>query len=185
MLSADSELEEAVAPVNRSPPKAKAKAGGLRVAIPGETISEAAAILGGCHGAGCEEEQEGLDVVSGLISGIAANIADQALESVKQEKARYSSSGDHATESTASSGEAPASSTTRPAGGSRKQEEMTNISRELKQQPTKQQLTVDVDCAISTDVGVTVTPMGKLRQTCTPNSRYGSGGAVDLVQRAQ
>jgi len=190
MLSADSELEEAVAPVNRSPPKAKAKASGLRVAIPGETISEAAAVLGGCHGAGCEEEQEGLDVVSGLISGIAANIADQAVASVKKEKARYSTSGDHAAESTASSGEAPALSTARPVGGSPKQEEMKKVSRELKQQPLeqqplKQQLTVDVDCAISSDIGVTVTPMGKLRQTCTPNSRYGRGGAVDAVHRAQ
>jgi hypothetical protein len=183
MLSADSELETPVAPVNRSPPKAKAKAGGLSVAIPGETISEAAAVLGGCHGAGCEEEQEGLDVVSGLISGIAANIADQAVASVKMEKARVSSSGHRAAESNADEG--ASLSTTQTAEGCAKKDKVTKIDPQLKQQPLKQQLTVDVDCAISTNVGVTVTPMGKLRQTCTPNSRYGSGGAADVIQQIQ
>jgi len=168
-LCAGSE-EAAAAPFFRSPSKAKAKAGGLRVAIPGETISEAAAVLGGCHAAGCEAEQEGLDLVSSLISGIAANIADQAVAAVQKEKKRVSTSRDSAAESAVPVASGPlALAVCDKKGGARK------ASPELMKPTLKQQLTVDVDCAIPTDVGVTVTPIGQLRQTCTPNSRYESG----------
>jgi hypothetical protein len=176
--------------VARSPPKAKAKAGGLRVAIPGETISEAAAVLGGCHGAGRDEEQDGLEVVSGLISGIAARVADQAVASVQKERKHAAPPPPPPPRENSARAAEPAVAAATPAGAS----ECTS-KREHKGGKrvtvAKQPLTVDVDCAISTDnVGVTVTPMGKLRQTCTPNSRYcssgGSGattaGAVQAVE---
>ena len=170
-LYADKIEEAAAAPCFLSSSKAKAKAGGLRVAIPGESISEAAAVLGGCHGAGCEAEQEGLELVSCLISGIAANIADQAVAEVQQEKKRASTARDRAAESAVPVVSRPlALAVCAQQGGA------TKDSPKLMK--LKQQLTVDVECAISTDVGVTVTPIGKLRQTCTPNSRYECGDST-------
>ena len=102
------------------PVKAKAKAGGLKVTIPGQTISEAAAVLGDCHGRDAQDAEEGFETVVGLISGIAANVADKALAKVAKETAAVS---------------------TRGAGQ-------------------------------DGGVRVSVTPMGQIRATCTPNSRY-------------
>ena len=101
------------------PVKAKAKAGGLKVTIPGQTISEAAAVLGDCHGRGAQDAEEGFETVVGLISGIAANVADKAVAKVAKETAV----------------------STRGAGQ-------------------------------DGGVRVSVTPMGQIRATCTPNSRY-------------
>ena len=154
--------------------KAKAKAGGLRVAIPGETISEAAAVLGSCAGHGKQAEDEGLEVVSGLISGIAARVADQAVTAVQKEKVQIREQATPAPAALAAKPPPPPPVILKAAPVANKHSRKLN---DKSNQKSKQPLTVDVDMVISADhnlATVTVTPMGQLRQTCTPNSRYGA-----------
>lgn len=157
--------------------KAKAKAGGLRVAIPGETISEAAAVLGSCAGNGQQAEDEGLEIVSGLISGIAARVADQAVSAVEREKALVREQATPAPAAVAAKPPPPPPVTLKAARVATTQSRGSKKLTAKSNQKAKQPLTVDVDMAMSADhnrATVTVTPMGQLRQTCTPNSRYGA-----------
>jgi hypothetical protein len=173
--------------------KAKAKARGLCVAIPGETIAEAAALLGSCAGNGKDTEDEGLEIVAGLISGIAARVADQAVTVVQKEKVvmreQQVPPAPPVAVAAATPAPAPAQVTLKAAPGPTTKGNTRKLTAKKGNQTAKQPLTVDVDMLMSADhhqhATVTVTPMGQLQQTCTPNSRYGAPIQAHGAQEVQ